>query len=268
MRLFKIFLLLGLVIISGVSQALTFDQINRVTSFMNQTPNPNIKTNGIGIYVYDGINSLDAIGPYRVFKTAGLNVFLIGEHKGTIVTNDKLKLEVDKSIDEVTKLDVLMIPGGGAETINQTKNTTVLDWIKQIDSGSIYTTSVCTGSWILGATGLLKGKKATSNWYRAREIMTRYGAIFQAKRWVKDGKYWTSAGVTAGMDMALAIVTKVLGTEFTQAVMLDLEYDPQPPISGGSVAKTDIVPRQNMLWMYDYYLLDSFVHKITTPISQ
>ena len=84
-----------------------------------------------------------------------------------------------------------------------------------IDKNTYYTTSVCTGSWILGATGLLKDKNVSSNWYRAEEIMKMYGAHFKPERYVQDGKYWTSAGVTAGMDMALGIDVYKRQTEFT-----------------------------------------------------
>ncbi len=253
--LLRIFFLICFTLLCGTVQALTPKQIASVTAFMSQQPNPNVNTNGIGIYVYDGVNGLDAIGPYKVFKTAGLKTFLIAKNKGTITTNDKLTIQVDKSIDEVTKLDILVIPGGAYETTLETQDPVTLDWIKQIDATTVYTTSVCTGSWILGATGLLEGKSATSNWYRAEQMMAKYGATFKQERWVRDGKYWTSAGVTAGMDMALAIVLDLFGEKYTQAVMLDLEYSPQPPIKGGSVKKSPQKVRNHMLWMYDYFLL-------------
>lgn len=265
MHFLRICFLTFFALLCGSAQAITDEQMGSVMTFLATKPNPNVNVNGIGIYVYDGVNSIDALGPYRVFKTAGLNVFLVGSHTGTITTGDKLKLVVDKSIAEVSKLDILVIPGGATETVAQTRDQAALDWIKQIDATTVYTTGVCTGSWILGAAGLLKGKNATSNWYRAKQILAKYGATFQQKRWVQDGKYWTSAGVTAGMDMALAIVVNLYGTEYAQAVMLDLEYDPQPPIRGGSLRKTETLPRNNMKWMYDYYLLDSFVRTIPTP---
>ncbi len=109
----------------------------------------------------------------------------------------------------------------------------------------------CTGAWILGATGLLNGKNATTNWYRADEMMTRYGAHFKQERWVRDGKYWTSAGVTAGLDMSLAIIHELMGEKYTQGVMLNLEYDPAPPITGGSVAKSPPIVIDLMREMYD-----------------
>jgi putative intracellular protease/amidase len=230
--------------------------ITNMNELMSIQPNPNVNVNGIGIYVYNGMFSLDALGPYQVFKTAGLKTFFIAKTKGSITMSNGVTITVDKSIDEVNKLDVLLVPGGADGTARQVIDTVVLNWIKDIDATSIYTTSVCTGAWILGATGLLEGKNATTHWYRAEEMLTKYGAHFKQKRWVKDGKYWTSAGVTAGTDMALAIVNHLFGKEYTQAVMLDLEYDPQPPIQGGTPKKTTPIITQLMKEMYDYFLIN------------
>jgi len=230
--------------------------ITNMDELMSLQPNPNVNVNGIGIYVYNGMFSLDALGPYQVFKTAGLKTFFIAKTKGSITMSNGVSITVDKSINEVNKLDVLLIPGGADGTARQAIDTAVLDWIKDIDASSIYTTSVCTGAWILGAAGLLEGKNATTHWYRAEEMLTKYGAHFKQKRWVKDGKYWTSAGVTAGTDMALAIVNQLFGKEYTQAVMLDLEYDPQPPIQGGTPKKTTPIITQLMKEMYDYFLIN------------
>ena len=128
-------------------------------------------------------------------------------------------------------------------------------WIKKIDKTTKYTASVCTGSWILGATGLLKGKNVTSNWYRAEEVMKMYGANYTEGRWVQDGKYWTSAGVSAGIDMSLAIIDDLLGKKYTEAVMLDLEYDPKPPYNAGVPRKTDPLVADMMKEMYYMLLL-------------
>ena len=232
-----------------------------LTELLSKKPNPNVNVNGIGIFVYDGMNPTDALGPFQVFRTSGLNAFLVGKHKGEIVANNGLKIVVDKSIDEVNRLDILVVPGGALETAMETMDPATLAWIKMIDANTIYTTSVCTGAWILGAAGLLEGKKATTNWYRADEILTKYGAQFQQKRYVIDGKYITSAGVTAGFDMALKIVLKLFGKAYTQAVMLDLEYDPAPPIEGGSVLNTRPDVFAAMREMYDYFLL-GFINSI------
>lgn len=220
---------------------------------MKQAKYP-IKT--IGIYVYDGFNTLDAIGPYQTLsQLSGVKVLMVAKQKGMVSNQSGLKIDVAKSIDEVKQLDMLVIPGGAVETFKQTQDTAVLNWIRMIDQNSIYTTSVCTGAWILGATGLLKDKNVTTNWYRAEEMMNRYGAHFKQERYVKDGKYWTSAGVTAGIDMSLALVNDLMGEQYTQGVMLDLEYNPHPPVTGGSVAKTDPLVADMMKEMYDMFML-------------
>lgn len=219
-----------------------------------QKPKTSIKT--IGVFVYDGFNNLDAMGPFQVLsQIAGAKTFLVAKQKGFVQNQSKIKIQVDSSILEVKSLDILVIPGGAMETLLMTKDTAVQNWIRKIDLQSKYTTSVCTGAWILGSTGLLKNKKATTNWYRAEEILKSYGAKFEQKRWVKDGKYWTSAGVSAGIDMALAIVNDLMGEKYTQAVMLDLEYDPQPPFNAGSIDKTLPIVSTMLKQMYDQQLL-------------
>lgn len=233
-------------------------------ALMSLQPSPNVKDTdhgGVGIYVYNNMNALDALGPMQVFSSAGLKPFLIAKTAGTITASSGLKMDVAKGIADVTKLGILVIPGGATGTAAQANDTELLSWIKAIDQTTVYTTSVCTGSWILGSAGLLTGKKATSNWYRASEILTKFGAIPKPNaRYVFDGKLVTSAGVTAGIDMSLALIQKLYandlnnGKDFTQAVMLDLQYDPKPPISGGVPTKTVKPVFEGMQAMYDMYL--------------
>ena len=197
----------------------------------------NIKN--VGVLVYDGVNDLDALGPRYIFKNMmGANVMTIALHPGNVTTVMGLEFVPDTTVTQVDSLDILVVPGGFKETIENSYNEALLQWIRNIDKTTQYTTSVCTGGWILGKTGLLDGRKATGNWFRAEEILAENGATFTGERYTQDGKYWTSAGVTAGMDMSLAIMTELTGDDYTQAVMLDMEYDPQPPINGGSVEKT------------------------------
>ncbi|MDP1816811.1 MAG: DJ-1/PfpI family protein [Leadbetterella sp.] len=220
-------------------------------------PKEDIKT--IGVYVYDGFNTLDAVGPYQVLsELMKVDIFFVAKKKGIVKNQRGLEINVTKSFADVEKLDILVIPGGAKETFMQTQDQEVLDWIKKIDKTSVYTASVCTGGWILGATGLLEGKSVSCNWYRADEIMKMYGATYKPERYVKDGKYWTSAGVTAGMDMALGMMNELMGEKYTKGVMLDLEYDPKPPYDAGSVAKTDKIVADMMLGMYDMGLKELF----------
>jgi transcriptional regulator GlxA family with amidase domain len=221
-----------------------------------QKPKIQIKT--IGVFVYDGFNNLDAMGPYQVLKQiSGAKTFLIAKKKGFVTNNSGVKIQVDTTIADVNNLDIVLIPGGAMETLLMTRDTLVLNWIKHIDINSKYTTSVCTGAWILGATGILKDKNATTNWYRAEEMLNNYGAHFQKKRYVNDGKYWTSAGVSAGIDMSLAIVNDLFGEKYTQGIMLDLEYDPQPPYNAGSIEKTLPIVSEMMKTMYDMLMLST-----------
>lgn len=227
---------------------------NEMMAIIMTQPKVPIKT--IGILVYDGYNTLDAMGPYHTLaEIMGTKTFFIAKQKGMVKNQRGLQMQVDTSFAEVKNLDILVIPGGAVETFMQTKDTATLEWIKAIDKTTQYTTSVCTGSWILGATGLLKGKNATSNWYRAEEMMKLYGANFKKERWVKDGKYWTSAGVTAGMDMSLAIIDDLMGRRYTEGVMLDLEYDPKPPYYAGVPEKAEPIVADMMKEMYDMALL-------------
>ncbi|MBX9779683.1 MAG: DJ-1/PfpI family protein [Chitinophagaceae bacterium] len=218
----------------------------------NMLPKPKVDIKTVGILLYDGFTTMDAMGPYQVLsELMGVKVFFVGRHKGLVSNTNGMKIQCDTSIAEVKHLDILVIPGGFKETYKATRDMELLDRIKQIDSTSTYTASVCTGAWILGATGLLKDKEATTHWYGKKILADEFGAIIQDKRFVKTGKYWTSAGVTAGMDMSLALVNEIMGEKYTQAVMLDIEYNPKPPISGGSEQNTDKDIVEGIRTMYD-----------------
>jgi len=209
-----------------------------------------IKT--VGILLYDGYAVLDAMGPYHVLsELMGVNVFFVGRHKGIVTTANEMKVQCDTSIAEVKQLDILVIPGGLNDTYKATKDTALLNWVRAIDATSTFTTSVCTGAWILGAAGLLKDREATTHWYGKKMLASEFGAKVVNKRFVKSGKYWTSAGVTAGMDMSLGLINEIKGEQYTKTVMLDLEYDPQPPFPGGSEQKTDPTIVAGLRKMYD-----------------
>lgn len=215
-------------------------------------PTPKVQIKTIGIYLYDGYSSLDAMGPYSVFTNLmGTKVFFIAKHKGIIEDGGGLKVQVDTTIDEVKHLDILLIPGGLAQTYNETKDEALLNWVRVIDSTSTYTTSVCTGAWILGAAGLLKDKEATTHWYGKKILADEYGAKVQNKRYTHSGKYWTGAGVSAGIDLSLALLNEIAGEQYTKAAMLGLEYDPQPPFKGGSENNSDKSLVDGMRAMYD-----------------
>lgn len=215
-------------------------------------PKPKVEIKTVGILLYDGYTTLDAMGPYQVLsEMMGVNVFFVGRTKGLISNMSGAKVQCDTSIAEVKNLDILVIPGGLRETYNATKDMELLSWIKRIDSTTKYTTSVCTGAWILGATGLLKDKEATTHWYGKKILAEQFGAKIKDSRYVVSGKYWTSAGVTAGMDMSLALVNEIMGEKYARTAMLDLEYDPKPLYDGGSEGNTSKEIVEMMRTMYD-----------------
>lgn len=225
---------------------------SHATLMAEMFPKPKVNIKTVGILLYNGYTTLDAMGPYQVLsEMMGVKVFFVGRTKGIITNMSGAKVYCDTSIAEVKKLDILVIPGGLKETYNATKDIELLHWIKSIDSTSTYTTSVCTGAWILGATGLLKDKEATTHWYGKKILAAQFGAKIKNSRYVVSGKYWTSAGVTAGMDMSLALVNEIMGEKYTKTAMLDLEYDPQPLYQVGSETNTDKEIVEMMRLMYD-----------------
>ncbi len=206
----------------------------------------------IGILVYDGVNELDFMGPrYVLGQSMGAQTQLIALRPGHVTTVMGVELVPNTVIDSVDSLDILIIPGGFHGTVQAAYDTRLHDWIRRIDATTTYTGAVCTGGWILGASGLLKGRRASTNWYREEEFLIKYGAIPAHERYTRDGKYWTSAGVTAGMDMALAMLQDIYGDRYAQGVMLDMEYDPAPPLRGGSPEASDWLVQQFMTRMYD-----------------
>ncbi len=206
----------------------------------------------VGILLYDGYTTLDAMGPMQVLsELPGVTIKVIAKEKGLVQNMMGFAVRADYALGDVDSLDVLVVPGGFAGTYRAAHDTTLINWIKRVDQTTTYTTSVCTGAWLLGAAGVLRGKPATTHWW-GREILERdYGATYLPERYVRSGKYWTSAGVTAGMDMSLALINEIRGERYTKAAMLDLEYDPKPPFVGGTERNTDSALVAYVRTMYD-----------------
>ncbi len=216
-----------------------------------ELPKPKKEIKAIGILLYDGYTTLDAMGPYQVLsELMGTKVFFIAKEKGLVKSGSGMAVMVEHDIASVDSLDILLIPGGFKETYLLQQDKALLSWVGKIDQTTTFTTSVCTGAWVLAATGLLKGKNATTHWY-GKKILRDMGVIVLDQRWVQDGKYWTSAGVSAGMDMCFALINEVMGEKYTKTAMLDLEYDPQPPFKAGSEQNTSPEIVAMMRQMYD-----------------
>ena len=190
----------------------------------------------IAILLYDRMTALDAIGPYEVLgRLPGASLAYVSPDPGTKRTDQQLGLVADTSLDDAAHPDIVVIPGGPGETAI-TQDERVLDWLQTVHETTTWTTSVCTGSLILGAAGLLEGKRATSHWL-ALDQLRKYGAEPTLDRVVVEGKVMTAAGVSAGIDMALTLAARLAGDEVAQTIQLGIEYDPQPPFDAGSPAK-------------------------------
>ena len=189
------------------------------------------------VLIFDGLTALDAIGPYEVLRSVpGWEVEFVAKARGEIRTDSgSLGMSADRSLDEVDQADIVLVPGGKGNR-PLLADEEVLAWLRRLDEGSTWTTSVCTGSLLLGAAGLLEGRRATGHWLFLEQLR-EYGAEPVRGRYVEDGKLITAAGVSAGIDMALYLVGREAGPEAAQSVQLGIEYDPEPPFDAGSPDK-------------------------------
>jgi transcriptional regulator GlxA family with amidase domain len=191
----------------------------------------------IALLVFDKFTALDAIGPYEVLsRVPGWELHFVAKEAGPKRSDTGfLGVTADRTIADVPDPDIVLV-GGGEGNRPLLHDEEVLDWVRSAHETSKWTTSVCTGSLVLGAAGILDGKRATSHWaYLDR--LPAYGAEPISERWVIDGKIVTAAGVASGMDMALALVAEEVGEDVAKAIQLGIEYDPSPPFDSGSPSK-------------------------------
>jgi len=193
----------------------------------------------VTIMLYDGITALDAIGPYEVFAaTQQCNVKFVAKEKGIVKLDSKMGyLHSDYSFSEITSADILVVPGCSPPNYkNPMNDEETLNWIRKMHETTKWTTSVCNGSLILSAAGLLNDVVATSHW-GSFDILQSLGAIPTEERVVRQDKIVTAAGISSGIDMALQLVAWEFGEDLSKGVQLILEYDPQPPFDTGSIKK-------------------------------
>ncbi|MEV0321692.1 DJ-1/PfpI family protein [Streptomyces sp. NPDC050658] len=195
----------------------------------------------VAILLYDGFTALDAVGPYEVLcRLPGVRVTTVARKAGPVRTDTgELALTAERAMSEVAGADVLLVPGGGNRgTLAMMEDAGVHRWIRAVHRRSRWTTSVCTGSLILGAAGLLRGLPATTYW-ASRPYLKEVGAVYTPGRFVETGKIITAAGVSAGIDMGLHLAARLADERVAQAMQLAVEYDPDPPYDTGSPEKAD-----------------------------
>jgi putative intracellular protease/amidase len=191
----------------------------------------------IAVLLFDRLTTLDAVGPGEVLsRLPNATVKMVAKQPGP-QRNDtgSLALVADYALDQVPAPDILLVPGGPGQTALM-DDEAILNWVRRAHETSRWTTSVCTGSLVLGAAGLLKGLRATTHWL-ALDALRSLGAEPVAERVVAQGKIMTAAGVSAGIDMALTLAARECGDAVAQAIQLGIEYDPQPPFDAGAPAK-------------------------------
>jgi transcriptional regulator GlxA family with amidase domain len=194
----------------------------------------------IAIFAYDHMTALDAVGPYEILsRLPGAEPIVVGEQRGPVrCDTQSLALVADATLDDVTTPDVLVVPGwSGSKQENMLRAGPVQDWVRAVDRHTTWTTSVGTGAIVLAAAGLLTGRRATTHWLSV-DWLAELGAVPAGERVVRDGKYVTAAGVSAGVDMGLILAAAIAGERIAEAIQLLLEYDPQPPFDCGSVDTT------------------------------
>ena len=191
----------------------------------------------IAVFAYDHMTALDAVGPYEILsRLPGAETIVVGEQRGPVrCDTHSLALVADAIFDDVTSPDVLLIPGwSGSTQENLLRPGPFQDWLRAVDRHTTWTTSAGTGAIILAAAGLLTGRRATTYWL-AVDWLAELGAVPAGGRVVRDGKYVTAAGVSAGIDMGLTLAATIADDQIAKAIQLLIEYDPQPPFDCGSV---------------------------------
>ena len=185
-----------------------------------------------GILLFDEAEELDFVGPLEVFGMArqeGDRVVTIAEKSDPVRANLGLRVVPDHTIADAPPLDVLVVPGG-LGTRREAENPVLLDWLKQTAAGCTWVTSVCTGSMLLEAAGVIGGRNVTTHWamidtFREKGTVT----VLDSRRYVRDGNVVTAAGVSAGIDMSLWVVGQLYGVDHARGVQRMMEYDPAPP---------------------------------------
>ena len=191
----------------------------------------------IAIPLYDEFTALDAVGPFEVLsRIPGAEVAWLGPEAGPVSTDNGLTIVAGAPYEEVPDPEVVLVPGGYGTDTGALEDERLVGWIRRAHETSDWTTSVCTGSLLLAAAGVLEGLEATTHWLDV-ETLERLGARPTGSRVVEQGKVITAAGVSAGIDIALLLASRLAGEQAAQAMQLVIEYDPQPPFDSGSADK-------------------------------
>jgi cyclohexyl-isocyanide hydratase len=187
----------------------------------------------IGLLVYPRHTPLDLVGPWEVLvRVPHASLHLIWTRPGPVQAEGGMEITATTSFADAPPLDVLLVPGGPGQ-LSLMKHTLLLDYIRRCSETAQWVCSICTGALLLAQAGVLKGRRATTHWL-ARDALRTFDVEVTDERYVIDGKFMTSAGVTAGIDVALELARRLAGDDVAREIQLQLEYDPAPPLQSGS----------------------------------
>lgn len=196
-------------------------------------PEPRMTTFHIGFVIFPNLTQLDFTGPLQVLnRLPGSNTHIIAKSLDPVPSDCGLGLMPTTTFEDCPQLDLVCVPGGGMGVADAIADPETIDLVRNQAAGARYVTSVCTGAFILGAAGLLQGRRATTHWAYT-DLLALVGATYVKSRIVQDGNVFTAGGVTSGIDSALRIVAEIAGAETAQAIQLGIEYDPAPPFDTG-----------------------------------
>jgi len=201
-----------------------------MTDAVNPGPSDSGNEQIIAFLSFPGLTPLDLVGPVQVLTLLGspYRVVVVGEDLAPMDTDTPLKIQASHRFEDVPSPYAVVVPGGGIAAIRAMAQPGIQDYLKSVCPNAAIVGSICTGSLILGAAGLLEGKRATTHW-AMMEWLEKLGAHPVQERWVEDGKFITAAGVSAGIDWALALIAKIQDEEHARLAQIFIEYDPDPP---------------------------------------
>jgi putative intracellular protease/amidase len=236
----------ALAALAGLSLTPTIPGLAHAQEQTPVPPAPPVGADRIAMLLYPGMTALDLVGPYHFLASmpgAHVDLVTIGSDLSPVPSDLGLALQPTATFDTCPDdLALLFVPGGTMGTLAAARDPATIAFLRDRGSRARYITSVCTGSLVLGAAGLLRGKRATSHWI-VRDLLTQFEAIPTQGRVVRDGNVITGAGVSAGLDFGASLVAEMRGMLDAEAILLVSEYDPDPPFPGGSpeTARAEIV---------------------------
>lgn len=190
----------------------------------------------IGFLVYPRLTMLDLVGPWEILaRIPDARTHLIWTRPGPVLADRGMEVAATVSFEDCPNLDVFLVPGGPGQKALM-RHRLLMDFLREQAAAATWFGSICTGALLLAQAGLLQGRRVATHWL-AREELARFGAEVVEGRYVFDGNLVTAAGVSAGIDLAIALAARLAGEEVAQAIQLSIEYDPQPPFAAGSPAR-------------------------------